>query len=300
MTIAIEPITLDASVAYGSRGPSGFAVGTVIGVLVGELDSNRVSSPIDLYEQLALRPTFGDQPGDSATPAQLHDAEVALHIRYVVRGTIEDRAGKIHARLEVVDVGGGPVATVEASRPSRERAALFTDVAERIARIHDPGATLSRERDSQLARKLAKLGEDALARGAWYEARPYLEQAVEADPALCEPWGALADVRAWMFAPEEDITSAIDTALRCTPAGPARALLDGESRFYAGDYGAAIAALAPLDGAPGLNARERRDLAYYLGESHWHDGDHTEALGYFEKSLSTAWAFTPAMIHPME
>jgi len=103
-----------------------------------------------------------------------------------------------------------------------------------------------------------------------------------------------------MQAPEADVADAVDRALALAPAGVAKRLLGGESQFLHGELAAAIATLSVLERDATLDARQRRDLYYYLGESHWHDGHHEQGVDYFQRVLELEPRFAPAAIHPAE
>jgi len=299
MVIAVEPIEIKIT-SYGSQFPTPRAIADVVGILVGEINGNQVIGPLELFAELKIPIPKGMQTEPTLPTDRVHAAERKLGARHAARGAIEERGGQLHARLEIVAVAGGEPRIVELARPASEIAKLMNDLAEQIARVGDPNATLDRTANRRRARVLTGRGEASLAENKFYDARPYLEQAVEADPTFFEAWNALATTRAWMFAPEADIIRAIDTARDLAPEGDVRQLLRGASHYLHHDARAAIALLTPLETSTTLSEREGRDLLYYLGEVHWHDGEHEVGVGYFRRALERDSTFMPAMIHPMQ
>jgi len=299
MAVAIEPIRIEIT-SYGSQAPTPSAIGDVIAILVGEINGNEVVGPTELFAELKVPIPKGGEAEPILPADQVDVAERKLGVRHVVRGAIEERAGRLHARLEVVAVAGGEPTIIERSRPPAEIAQLMNDLAELIARVGDPSATLDRAPNVRRARMLTDRGEASLAENKFFNARPYLEQAVTADPTFFDAWNALATTRAWMFAPEADIARAIDTARDLAPEGDLRQLLRGASQYLHHDPRGALATLTPLETSTKLSAREHRDLLYYLGEIHWHEGEHAAGVGYFRRALERDSTFMPAMIHPMQ
>jgi len=299
MSVAVEPIAIKIT-SYGSQAPTPSAIGDVLGILVGEINGNEVVGPAELFTELKIPMPKGAQIEPTLPAPQVHEAERKLGARHAVRGVIDERDGALHARLEVVAVAGGAPRVIEIARPPSEIAKLMNDLAEQIARVGDPHAMLDRAANRRRARVLTDRGEASLAENKFYDARPYLEQAVDADPTFFDAWNALATTRAWMFAPEADIIRAIDTARDLAPEGDLRVLLRGASLYLHHDSRAALALLTPLEASTTLSERERRDLLYYLGEIHWHDGEHEVGVGYFRRALERDSTFMPAMIHPMQ
>ena len=300
MAIAFEPITFHADDTYGGLSPSPITVGSVLATLVGQGGGNMAAGPPELYREMGLDLPTLDRASTAPTAAQLRDAERRLQVDYVVRGTIRGVGGRLTAHLEVEHVADGRVAVIEPPpRPLADSARLMRDLAGRIIRVHDPLAPPVRTHDPALARRLTEQGASALAASQWYEARPFLEQAVDVDPTYCDAWSALADVRAWMYAPEDTVTAAIDRALACTPPGASHQLLLGKSQFFGGDFAGAQRTLDALADASELGPRERRDLDYYRGEAYWHDGEQARGVAFFDQVIKQAW-FAPAMIHPMQ
>jgi len=299
MAVAVEPIAIKIA-SYGSQAPTPSAIADVIAILIGEINGNEVVGPAELFAELKIPLPKGGEAEPSLPADQVAAAERKLGVRHVVRGAIEERTGRLHARLEVVAVGGGPPTIIEQARPSAEIAELMNDLAEQIARVGDPGATLDRTPNVRRARVLTGRGEASLAENKFFNARPYLEQAVIADPRFFDAWNALATTRAWMFAPEADVVRAIDTARDLAPEGDLRQLLRGASQYLHHDPRGALATLSPLEASTALNDRERRDLLYYIGEIHWHEGEHATGVAFFRRALERDSTFMPAMIHPMQ
>jgi predicted Ser/Thr protein kinase/tetratricopeptide (TPR) repeat protein len=299
MSIAIEPIPLTTT-SYGSHPPNATAIGGVVAVLVAEINGNEVVAPAELFGELKLPMATAEKAEPTPTVEVLSAAERKLGVHFAVRGRFDERADGLHARLEVVSLAGGGSRLIELARPMSESDKLMNDVAEEIARVGDPHANLDRASNRRRARALTDRGEASLAENKFYDARPYLEQAVNADPTFFDAWNALATTRAWMFAPDDDIIRAIDRARDLAPAGQVKQLLQGTSLYLHHDYPGALATLAPLETSTTLSERDRRALLYYLGEVKWHDGEQAEGVDFFHRALALDSRFMPAMIHPTQ
>ena len=275
-SIAVAPFTFTMP-SYGVEPPTPASIADVISRLVGEVGGARLVG--------------------ITTSTQ----ESSVDATYLVRGTITEDHGVLRATLQMTDVAThGPIATHGLSRPAPELAPLLDDVAGEIARVIAPGAELDRAHNRLRAQMFARLGAPIVEAGRFTDARPYVEQAVDADPSLFEGWYTLGLVLAWMEAPEDQVRAATDRALGLAPPGPKHELMRGIAAFLAGDFGGARAALEPLEKLTGPTAPDPRELLYYLGEANWHDGRHAAAFAQFVRVLKANPRFKPATVHAWE
>ena len=268
--LAVAPFALTVP-GYGVEPPSATATADVLARLFGEVSGARLVG-------LTLA---------SADPG----AARALGAAYLVRGAIAQEGAVLRARLELVTLA----TSTPLALPVIERSALaplLDAIAAAIAHALAPGATLSPAPNRVRAQMFSLLGKPVLEAGRFTEARPYFEQAVDADPSLFDGWYALALVLGWMDAPEDRVRDATSRAMALAPPGPQRELIAGVGRFLAGDFAGARAVLEPLDHPPAS-----RELLYYLGEASWHDGRHAAAAAYFARTLELDRAFRPATVH---
>jgi len=281
--IAVEPIR-SAKWRDIAQAPDPTATGDVLAILLGEIDGFRATGATELASVV-------ERVGD----LRWEDAARSLEARYLVRGAIEQRGRTFHASFEVRSLPDATTTRLELDAVAIP--GLMNDLAERIARSIDPRKTLRRGPDPQRARLLFARGEPKLERLDFKEARPFLDQSVDADPSYFDAWYALASVRAWMMAPEGEVREAIDAASRRADPGPKKQLLEGSSRFMHRDYPGSRAVLEPLVATRGLSRFEQRDVLYYLGEANWHDGRHATAAQYFRRAVELDGRFKPAAIH---
>jgi len=268
--LAIAPFAF-AVPGYGVEAPSATAAADVLARLVGEVGGARLAG-------LTVA---------TADP----EAARALGATYLVRGAIAQEGAVLRAHLELLTLATHATTLLPViERP--ELAPLLDAVTAEIARAIAPTATLDTAPNRVRAQMFAQLGKPVLEAGRFTEARPYFEQAVDADPALFDGWYALALVLGWMDAPEERVRDAAARAMALAPPGAQRELLRGVGRFLAGDFAGARAVLEPLDQPPAS-----RELLYYLGEASWHDGRHAAAAAYFARTLQLDRAFRPATVH---
>ncbi len=294
-TIAVQGV--DAEIpSYGSHPPTTTAIADVLATLLAQLDGIRVIRPRELRDVVE----------SGATPAQWATAAHKLGAGYLVRGTLVQHAERLHARIELVDSTTGTARTIELEDTLANSPTLMVELADAIAKTVHPGIHIEHPVSRQVALAFYKPGQAFLDAANWYEARPYLEQAVQVDPAFFEGWYAVASVRSWMLAPPQDVVAAAERAVALAPktgASGKQAVLRGALRFLEDDYKGAIAVLAPLEPAP-MSDSDRRDLLYYLGEAHWHDGHHDIGYAYLERVIAmqpyNGNVFVPALVHSIE
>ena len=274
-SIAVAPFTIDVP-SYGREPPHDkFVADTLVGLL-DEVEGAHIK---------ALH-------ADGRATAQRSGAE------YLVTGAIKEAQGQLHATVEVVSVAtGSRVKLVELAKPSVQFAKLMDALAGEIARSVAPGATLAETRNPARAVAFYDQGKAIVDTGRFTDARPYFEQAVDADPQSFDAWYELALVLSWMDADPDLVLAATAQALATAPAGPKHELMRGAALFLHDDYAGARAVLEPLD-IPGTP--DQREVLYYLGESNWHDGRHDAAFGYFKRALEADARFRPATVHPMQ
>ena len=275
-SIAIAPIEVVIP-SYGAERPRAEVFAAILGTRIGQVEGAKLTAiPLDTGDRNAAR---------------------AASAGYLVTGKIREVEGKLRADLEVVETASGKhVANVRAEKPIAEAAPLLTTLAAEVARSVAPRAAIAKANRAQ-ALAFYTLGKPLYDAGRFTEARPYFEQAVDADPELFDGWYALALALGWMDAPEDRVSAAAARALALAPPGPKQALVRGLSAFLAGDYAVARAALEPLDGKLAPRTSEWRELLYYLGEANWHDGRHAQAFGYFKRVLERDPHFGAANVH---
>lgn len=274
-SIAVAPFSI-AVPSYGVEPPHPAAIADVLARLLGEVRGARLVGVTLASDDLA--------------------AARALDAKYLVRGSIGEKGTWPTATIELVDLATDkvtPLRPIEANRMSW----LLDEVTTQLAATLAPGATLVRTQNRLRAQMFYRLGAPIIDAGHFTEARPYLEQAVDADPQLFEGWYALGLVLAWMDAPEASIQQAYASARGLAPPGPKQDLVRGVGQFLAGDYPGARALLEPLEATLGATAPESRELLYYLGEANWHDGRHAAGFAYFERALQKDPRFKPATVH---
>ncbi len=274
-SIAVAPFTIQIP-GYGVEPPHAAAIADVLARLLGEVKGARLV-------------------GVTLPSADLAAAR-SLDAKYLVRGSIGEKGTWRTAQIELVELPGGKVTRL---RPleAPKLSWLLDEIAEQLAGTLAPGATLVRTQSRLRAQMFYRLGAPIIEAGHFTEARPYLEQAVDADPQLFEGWYALGLVLAWMDAPEPMIHEAYAFARGLAPPGPRQELVKGVGQFLAGDYAGARTLLEPLEAITGADAPDQRELLYYLGEANWHDGRHAAGFGYFERALKKDPRFKPATVH---
>ena len=283
--IAVEPIRA-TTWSYAARPPDPAATGDVLAIMLGEIDGLRAIGATELASG-----TEGS--GDAR---RWDDAARSLEASYLVGGTIDQRGHTFHASIDVRSLAGATTTRLELDGVAIPK--LMDDIVEHVAQRIDPRKTWNRGPDPQLARRLFAMGEPKLARLDFDQARPFLDQAVDADPSFFDAWYALASVRSWMMAPEAEVEEAIEMADRQASPGARKQLLDGASRFFHRDYPGARAVLEPLVVATSaLGTYEQRDALYYLGEANWHDGRQATAADFFRRALELDGRFKPPAIH---
>jgi predicted Ser/Thr protein kinase/tetratricopeptide (TPR) repeat protein len=293
--IGVERITLDMTdVAAGAD----LAIANAIATVGASFEGAKFVGPDDMFAVLKLARPAPGQVARALSATQLASAERELGVTRVARGTIEVRAGRARAHVEIS--GGAPI-VIEREAAAADLPKLELDLAEAVVRAANPDARLALGANTRLARLLAARAEQSINDAAFYDAGVYLEQAVLADPKLFGAWNTLALAREWMFAPEETVKEAIDRARSLAPDDTSRQLLTGISQYLDRDFRAALATLAPLEGKLGsLDDRQKHDLFYYLGETHWHAGRQSAGVEYFRRVLDVDPRFSPAAIHPAE
>jgi tetratricopeptide (TPR) repeat protein len=264
-TVAVKPIRSNTR-SYAARPADPTAMADVLAILLGEIDGVRAV-----------------------------DSSVGLEADHVVEVVIEQRGRSFHAGISVSSVADGAFKLFHVDGATVP--ALMNDIAERVAQSVDPNKSLRRGPNPQRARLLFARGEPKLARLDFDQARPFLDQAVDADPTYFDAWYALASVRKWMMAPDPEVREAIDAAYQRAAPGPKKQLLDGASRFMRQDFAGARAILEPLVASNGLGKLEQRDALFYLGEASWHDGRHAAAAALFRRALELDGRFKPPAIH---
>src|SRR5262249_51427661 len=153
----------------------------------------------------------------------------------------EQRGNAFHASIEIRSLSLTSTKHLELDGAALPK--LMNEITEQTAHTIDPTKTQDRGPSPQLARMLFARGEPKLARLDFDQARPFLDQAVEADPAYFDAWYALASVRSWMMAPEGEVEQAIDIAYDKAGPGPKKQLLEGASRALHHDFRSARAVL---------------------------------------------------------
>src|SRR5690606_18193257 len=134
------------------------------------------------------------RPDDPEDPAAWERAARARAATWLLRGTIVERDAKLGTELEVVELDGGGSQRIARTASLETSGPLLAELAQRIAEIVKPGATL--DRSPSRAVKLFEPGKRAFLEGDWGSARVYLEQAVALDPGYGEAWEQLANTLA--------------------------------------------------------------------------------------------------------
>jgi Tfp pilus assembly protein PilF/predicted Ser/Thr protein kinase len=298
--IAIEPIPI----AWSGPIPEGgdLAIANAIAAAAPEAAGLKVVGPDEMFAVLKLaRPSMW-QDQRKLSPAQLATAERQLGVDLAVRGKLDQRGDQLHGRLEVIALDRPNAVTVlERDVPLAELGRLELDLVDAIARSAGVGVELNRGSETRIARALTARGEQSLKNAAWFDARTYLEEAVVLDPNRYDAWHALALVLEWWFAPDDQVKAAIDHALALAPDETSKQLLTGISIYFQRDFRRALATLAPLEAKlDTLDDRQKYDLLYYLGETHWHAGRQSKGVAYFRRVLELDPRSSPAAIHPAE
>jgi tetratricopeptide (TPR) repeat protein/predicted Ser/Thr protein kinase len=275
-SIAIAPLQVKIP-SYGVEPPKPEVFAAILGTRIGQVEGAKLT----------------------AIPFASDDRSVARagSTDYLVTGKIREIDNKLRADLEVVETASGKhVANVRAEKPIADAAPLLTTLAAEVARAVAPNATIAKANRPQ-ALAFYTVGKPLYDAGRFTEARPYFEQAIDADPELFDAWYALALALGWMNAPEDRVSAAAARALALAPPGPKQALVRGLSAFLAGDYAVAREALEPVDGTLVPLTPEWHELLYYLGEANWHDGRHAPAFAYFKRVLERDQHFGAANVH---
>ncbi len=281
-SIAIAPVAVSME-TYGTESPDPGAVADVLAHVLGEVQGARLTG-------IALQ--------DGSDP---RTAAKALGAKYVLTGTVTESSNQLRAALELADVDtGAHIATLKLDRPSPKLAQLIRGISVETARAIAPDATLSSAANPILAKMLYQQGKPLLDNGGFRPARPYFEQAIDADPTFADGWYGLALILGWQDAPDELVVEATRNAQRLTPPGPKRELMHGMALFFESKFGEARKVLEPLEQVTGPTAPDRRELLYYLGETNWHDGRHATGFAYFKRTLDTYKQFRIATIHPTQ
>jgi len=275
-TLAVSPLTVDIP-TYGREPPQPALVTDVLAKLLAEIDGAKLTAIVV-------------DPHATTIPTS-----------YLVSGSIVESHATLRGTLELVDgATHRHVTTVTATRPSPRLAPLLDDLTRGLATAVAPAARLDSLPNHIREQTFYRLGAVLYEQGQFTDARPYFEQAVDADPTSFESWYALAAVLAWMDAPEPTVLAASDEAVRLAPRGPKGELVRGVSRFLHGDFAEARAALEPIEHATQWSFADQRELLYYLGEANWHDGRHAVAFAYFKRTLELDPKFRPATVHAWE
>ena len=275
----------------GAGQPDPHVVGGVLATLLGTAERVAAISPTQLVKQRRPEESF------TATASRLGAS-------WLVRGTIDEhptgasRSATLDARFELVDLTSGKIVSISESAPPNRLAALETQLSRAVATAV-PGGHLP-DPDHTHARILFDLGTAAMDADLWTDARVYFEQAVEIDPSVPEGWASVASVRGWSLAPDALIEEAIDHALEVTTSDTERQIWRGAKLVYRFEFAKAVATLTPLVARNDLDANARRDLYYYLGEAHFHDGDFQTGVAYLRKVLDRRVPFKPAAVHVAE
>jgi tRNA A-37 threonylcarbamoyl transferase component Bud32/tetratricopeptide (TPR) repeat protein len=221
--------------------------------------------------------------------------EIAAEIRatHVVRGRIDQRGNQVLGTIEILDAGGRFAIAFPVQGEVQRVPYLLAEAADRITMWIDPAASPGR-RDPMRAAPLLELGRADLMRGNWYDARVYLEQAVQVDPDSAEGWRQLASARGWTIAPRELMQDAIANSIRLERDPHKRQIWIGAAHFYRDEQPQAIEILSAVD-AGRLTPTETVDLWNYLGEAYWHDGSPALAMPYFRKLLERK--YLPVRVH---
>jgi predicted Ser/Thr protein kinase/tetratricopeptide (TPR) repeat protein len=279
--IAVAPIRLEMP-SFGGQHPDPSATADTLARLLGETEGARVTGIL----------VSGTSQADGRAAAR------SVGANYLVTGSIEERDAVLYAELELVSVeSGARVAIVQADEPSPKLAALIAVIAGELARTIAPAATLSREPNLLRAQMFFRQGKRFLTEGRFTEARPYFEQAVEADPGFFDAWYDLALTLGWTEAGEHQVLDATARAMALAGPGPKMELMRGVSLYLDRKFAEARAVLEPLDRIADENEVDPRELLYYLGEANWHDGRHAPAFEYFRRALERDQHFGPATIH---
>jgi len=214
---------------------------------------------------------------------------------YQLDVTIEDHGDQMRARISLVESATRQRRVIEVERP--RMGPLVSASAIEIARAIVPTAALDPRPNRVRAEALLQLGKPNLEGGAFPNARPYFEQAVDADPSYGDAWYYYALTLGWMEAPEDQTTAAVRTAVALAAPGPREQMMRGLELFFADRYREAREALEPLDAELGTSGPDRREVLYYLGEANWHDGRHDAGFTYFQRAIELDSRFRPATIH---
>ena len=289
LRIAIQ----DLDVELRSSSSVASSLSELLAILVNSIDGVSV---------IDLRRLHGERD-----PARWRDAARTGGARYLLRARIqEDEHRALHTTLAIVDLETGDTVSVPIDDASYDDpTALMVNIANRSVHAIDPaaGSLVMKKRD---AAALYDEGRRRYEAGTWYDARPFLEQAVLADPTSFDAWSTLALVRAWIMAAPDLVDAAVRKSIETAPREPSvrSRIMQGAMAHLQERNGDAIAILAPLTSDPRVTPSDRRDLYYFLGEAYWHDGQHDKAFqalsSVTDMQADGAAAFRPATIHAGE
>jgi len=276
-SIAVAPFTIDIP-SYGREAPVPGAFADTLAQLLGQIEGGRITA-------VPVATT------DLASPR-------SMNIDLLVRGKIREHDGKLRAELELVSTHTErPTATVASEAPLNHPAQLLEAVARTLARDAMPSADVALGDGQTRAQLFLRKGVQLLEAGKFTDARPFLEQAVQADPDLGEAWYQLVMAFAWTDAVEELELAATAKAIELAAPGPKKVLLLAIQLYLKQDWTEMRKQLETIEHATGRDTPAPRELLYYLGEANWHDGYHAKAFDYFKRSLDADPHFRPSTVH---
>ncbi len=287
--LAVGDLEIAEIPSYGAEPPNRHAFARLIAARVGDAGVD----VIDPDELARLRPSTKTEDGWK-TAARTAEADV------LATTAVREAAGGLTATVTLVFLSSRTKPRhTEIRIDNVDVPALLSRVSSWIARAMRSDARVDGTANPVNANDMLDRGIREADQRHWSPARTYLEQAVHMNPSSAEGWRRLALVLARLGAPHDVTESAFEHALQLAPDGPRKQILHASLLRYHRRFADAIAALRPLE-REHLDRSDHRDLLFELGESHWHDGHHDIAFGYFQRVLEEDPDYVDAAIHAGE
>ena len=222
-----------------------------------------------------------------------------LGAAFMLRGSVVESAGTLHAELEIVDLTtvGNRILSVTEEAPMAELDALLGTLAAHVAHTLAPGTEVvpSGPRRSLASLEQYELGTMALYDANWPTAVIHLERAVADQPEFFDAWYQLALARGWAATKPELTIEAATRAVELAESERDRTLMTAFRHFLKKEYSTALEILKPM----AERYPRDRDVRYVLGEALYHEGYHREGIEKFRETLRIAPTFYVAAIHPL-
>jgi TolB-like protein/class 3 adenylate cyclase len=242
----------------------------------------------DIITDLARFPEFEVVARNSTEPyknkpVDPRDVAGALHVAYVLEGSIQRQGSRVRITAQLIDAKSGNHLWSERwDRPTEDVFAVQTEISEQVTNRLGGGAGLIQEAGRAAARRkspknldayeLYLLGTEKLERITKediQEAINLLNRAVELDPGLARAWVELYHSHSLLanfgVNPEAGAVAAADAAERAVRLDPSDAEAHAVLGMSSGDRGDMTRAKAELDTALRLAPGSAEILTFYAG-----------------------------------